>query len=401
MLAAVLGMALHAAPAEAARGDVDAGYGNEGAAVLEKLESAFDLAVSDSGAAFLIGRDYDYRPGIVMRVRPDGHIDRDYGGNGRAAIPGDAYASSVAVDSRGRALALARPGLLTRLKRNGEIDRSFAGDGTVRLPQHEPYEAFVDSRDRVLVRSYGGRLIRLSRDGELPEADTTDFPESFAAEAMDIDSRDRVVALGYEDGAETNPRVIRLKQSLEPDTGFGSYAPFVVSDPLAISVDNHDGAWMLGGECYRDCYPLRLNHMDEDGTRADDFGKHRVPDGYIVEADRGGVIAGGDNDFGHKPYTGRLTRLRSDGHVDRRWGAYGSAFPISGVKPMDIYGVESTSHGVYVFGTHGYDGNAVVRLSNERGPADADGDGVLDRKDPCPALPDERSPDCFQFPPDR
>jgi hypothetical protein len=142
------------------------------------------MAVGPDGSVVLL-ENPDYRarePGHqrVLRIRPDGTLDRAFGRAGRAAVrlPGEIYVDSIAVDSKNEVLlagtkvigrsaskgaARSRPTrsmLFLRLRRLGALDTRFGAYGAIvtRFPTLYGVEGlWLDERGRATVTgSYRG-----------------------------------------------------------------------------------------------------------------------------------------------------------------------------------------------------------------------------------------------------
>jgi uncharacterized delta-60 repeat protein len=90
----------------------------------------------------------------LARYWRNGSLDSSFSGDGRVttSFEDHARASSVAIDSRGRIVAVGGAFDVARYKRNGRLDRSFGGDGKVRTGWLAgATSAAIDSRDRVAV----------------------------------------------------------------------------------------------------------------------------------------------------------------------------------------------------------------------------------------------------------
>ncbi len=104
-------------------------------------------------------------------------MDTSFSSNGRTAITvkgGNCaqgghcndHAERVATDSHGRIVVVGSSGVV-RLKPNGKLDRSFSGDG--RLKAHGASRVAIDDEDRILLDA-DGAVIRLNVDGSLDQS---------------------------------------------------------------------------------------------------------------------------------------------------------------------------------------------------------------------------------------
>ena len=386
--------------ASASRGDVDGRYGDAGAAVFDNLAFPLgSLVASDSGAVFFAGQISGRSRSTVVKVKPNGRPDLGFGDGGRALAPrGAPTIRDLAVDSHGRPVVVVedypRPNLVARFRRDGSLDTRFGTDGLVQML--DPYSVGIatDSRDRVLI-AFSERVIRLERNGSFDADGPAGFqyPGDFTAGSLEVDPHDRPLLLGHGiDQAE----VIRLTDSLTLDTSFGIAKPRVAgsnAESQFSSLDSEGGLWATGVLCASRFCEFSIDHVKANGTLARAF-RQRVNPDFLLAADRGGVIVGGDLTYGPYPYTSRVTRLTHTGRIDHRWGLDGSAFPYVEGRRFEPDDVKSTAAGTFVAGDMARGGVAVVHLSNERGHPDADGDGVPDRKDHCVTLPDLTTKTC-------
>lgn len=125
------------------------------------------VAAGGSGDSSGSGRGF-----ALARYRQDGQLDPSFGGDGKAFTRFRDHhhdaASSVAIDSRGRIVAVGGydHSALARFGRNGTLDRSFGGDGKV-VPPFSGYDSFssvvTDSRDRVVAAGASSGAVLLAR----------------------------------------------------------------------------------------------------------------------------------------------------------------------------------------------------------------------------------------------
>ncbi|MGH8973075.1 MAG: hypothetical protein ACRD0C_07700 [Acidimicrobiia bacterium] len=193
---AVGAAALVPAPAGAGGGDLDAGFGEAGKAVVtpppEAGEIAAAHAVLPDGSVLVAGTAAPARSGyafLVLRVRPDGHLDPGFGTGGRVwtdlvtvgwpVLDGEvaggvvslgtsaAYAVAVQPDGRiilagttasGTSTAFA----LVRYLPDGHLDDSFGAGGLVVTD----FDSTTDDVASALVLLPGGRIVAAGRAGD-------------------------------------------------------------------------------------------------------------------------------------------------------------------------------------------------------------------------------------------
>lgn len=121
-------------------GELDPSFGGGDGVVSETgLRTLGDLAQDRDGALLVSGLPGDGDPGLpseaLVRLAPDGSVDRSFGHRGAPSPLPAPPLSGLAVDPSGRIVALAGRGLI-RLTPSGKRDRHFGyrGGATVRLP---------------------------------------------------------------------------------------------------------------------------------------------------------------------------------------------------------------------------------------------------------------------------
>jgi uncharacterized delta-60 repeat protein len=175
-------------------GSLDRSFGSDGRVITEmgprnRTDFANSVAIDSRGR--IVAAGYTHRRDAtrvlaVARYKPDGSLDRSFSGNGmtRTAFNGLAYANSVAIDSENRIIA---GGVgkrsknyvfaLARYKPDGRLDRAFSRDGTVMTAFHSPSirrgagaaanAVVVDSRDRVVAAGVAGDVDYQTKDNQL------------------------------------------------------------------------------------------------------------------------------------------------------------------------------------------------------------------------------------------
>lgn len=137
-------------------GRLDASFGKDGVVSQVGLD-ALSAVVAHGGELLVSGRHASGRRELpteaVVRLRPDGSLDRSFGHSGRSPNLFVPPLSGIAVDHFGRSVVLGGRGVL-RLTRHGLRDRRFGlrGNATVRLPGDSTLNAVAIQRSgRILL----------------------------------------------------------------------------------------------------------------------------------------------------------------------------------------------------------------------------------------------------------
>lgn len=202
-------------------GKVTTGFGGN--------DGAFSVAIDSGGrivvAGFSVhGRFEDF---ALARFQPNGSLDFSFSSNGRVTTDfgRNDRANSAAIDSRGRIVAAGvrdttdspHPDrfALARYRPNGSLDGSLSRNGKVTTAfrgNDRANSVAIDSRGRIVAVgttshslgsvNYDFALARYRRDGRLDRSfsgngkATTDFGRNDQAEAVVVDPQDRIVAAG-------------------------------------------------------------------------------------------------------------------------------------------------------------------------------------------------------------
>jgi uncharacterized delta-60 repeat protein len=134
-------------------GRLDRGFGSRGIfrTALPASDGPF-IATSivqqrSTGGKFLIAGGYGQGSMLVLRLRPNGRLDRTFGGHGTGLVttPAGGIAQSLAVQKNGRivlggsnANLNGRPMVVARFTRNGVLDRGFGRDGLAQVLFWDP-----------------------------------------------------------------------------------------------------------------------------------------------------------------------------------------------------------------------------------------------------------------------
>ncbi|UJA18831.1 hypothetical protein HJD18_00510 [Thermoleophilia bacterium SCSIO 60948] len=259
-----------------------------------------------------------------------GQLDPSFGGDGRVVRAGLSGADAIAVDQRGRTLALSdrpRPGrstselLVTRFSASGRLDRGFGRSGSVWIDAtgRQDYAAGIAIGE-------AGRITVATDTGRSNRYDVCDGGEDWSVEVIRLRSSGR---LDREFGS-------RGHQVLRDDPGLDFQSPTAVDvgPNGAVAVSGY-GWYGNGSDCNRVAIAARL-----DGAGAPDeaFGGDGVvrldelSTAVDVEFDSAGAML-----LGAQPRTDGFgaARLLGDGGLDETFGAEGVALA-DGVGTADV-----------------------------------------------------------------
>jgi uncharacterized delta-60 repeat protein len=248
--------------ARAAAGHLDRSFGGDGKVFtkfpIERRARANSVAIDARGRIVAAGTD-SARFFALARYKPNGHLDRSFGGDGRVRTKFGGHtqiANEVAIDTRGRIVAAGTATnyggdyvfALARYKPNGHLDRSFSGNGKAKTDfgagYASAYGVAIDSRDRIVAAGTTGdfpdedfALARYRPNGSLDPSFsgngrvTTDLGRTDTAGSLAIDSRGRIIAAGStallvpasEGGnSESDFALVRYKHDGSVDSSFGT-----------------------------------------------------------------------------------------------------------------------------------------------------------------------------------
>ncbi len=154
------------------------GVGGEVTTDIGAEDRVNSIAIDPQGRLVAAGLTYTTVPYVdsfaLARYTPDGSLDPSFGGDGRVA-PGGGTIADVAIDSRGRIVAVGYPRcgdqcspnfVVARFNPDGSRDRTFGGDGRVVTdfgPPSRPETLAIDSVDRIVVAGSEGAAALLAR----------------------------------------------------------------------------------------------------------------------------------------------------------------------------------------------------------------------------------------------
>jgi len=145
----------------------------------------------------------------VIRLRADGRLDRSFSGDGRVKVNptrSDEQLSDVTIDRRGRIIAVSGAGAsgsVIRLRPDGRLDRSFSADGKQLVGTITPQSVSVDEKNRIIL--VGAReglgdpianIVRLRPNGRMDGAFNGYVGKMAELTDHFLDSRGRIVAGG-------------------------------------------------------------------------------------------------------------------------------------------------------------------------------------------------------------
>ncbi len=231
-------------------GALDPSFGTGGMVTSGLARAASSLAIDSDGRIVVAGgSNQDF---AVARYMDDGSPDPSFGHAGLLTTDfggRNDYASSVAIDSRGRIVAVGSrcdedfvncDFALARYTEDGRLDQSFGHFGkadTTFGADDEASAVAIDSRDRIVAAGFGQRngrsmfaLARYRPDGSRNRSFSNDgkvltsFGQDGArASAVAIDSRGRIVAAGGTHGnrcCASHYALARYKEDGRPDRSF-------------------------------------------------------------------------------------------------------------------------------------------------------------------------------------
>ena len=430
-----------AATAVAAPGDLDPSFAGDGRAeIADSFDRPEDVAVAPDGTVFAATSVYGSGYDLGVAALTDAGGTAAFGDGGMAGIPsaGAEFGRAVAVDADNRPLvagadyfAADGKSLVSvaagRLTPTGAVDASFAPvfDGSLfaapfGVAGDWPVMA-VDSTGRVLVAKLAPDrrdfvVARLLADGALDPAFSGDGIAYLTMPAVDsgagvaglaIGPGDTIIVAGLTGSGAGFPRIAvgRLTAAGEPDPGFGAAGVALLGTsstmPTGVAVDGAGNVFL--SELYTKSTHTIVGAvvgLTAAGSEQSGFGlalgKAGTLEDLTVDA-AGRVVAVGST-------KGDLlvTRFLADGKPDKSFSKDGSA-------TADLRGKYDTATAVAIdaggrilvagakvqpgFRSSSYD-PLVARYLVSAGPANADADPFLDKKDACPNVYGPKKPGC-------
>jgi uncharacterized delta-60 repeat protein len=293
----------------------DRTYGHDG----ETQAFPFDpqpiaaAAAPDGGLVIATPSGEGLDTATLMRVDPDGGIDRSFGEKGQAVVTGVHGPPVAVIEEAGGAIVVGTEGDdLARVSSDGRPDPGFGREGVT-------YGPAPRMTLRALVPRPGGGVIGV---GYALTGRGVYSPSDFAAESFDADGR--------------------------PDPGFGGGTGYVTTsrDPALLNLALGaallpDGRLILvGGSGPSDgnfVFQVTLAALEPDGTPVDDFGHAGFVTAEAVSPSQDAVTDllvgrhGGILAAGHAHGAVAVARFSAAGRLDRSFGEEGThLFPSAG-----------------------------------------------------------------------
>jgi uncharacterized delta-60 repeat protein len=224
-------------------GSLDATFSSDGKKIFSwgPIGRAMAVVVLPNGK-LLVGGFSGPEGGNIRaaRLKPGGALDTAFGLDGIATVDfgGDDFAGTMARQANGRILLAGRSttagAVVARLRTNGELDPDFGGDGRVTLPGAGALNAVLVQPDRKIVvagNTVGSTMMSVTRlnpngtpdmsfDGD--GTATIDFgaTSDFANDAV-LQPDGKIVVVGYSQSLE-DIAIVRLNADGSPDATFGT-----------------------------------------------------------------------------------------------------------------------------------------------------------------------------------
>ncbi|MBY0274434.1 hypothetical protein K2Z84_03760, partial [Candidatus Binatia bacterium] len=264
-------VAIFAAPARGAVGDLDLSFGGTGIVIAPAtptpaFATAADILIDDQDRILIVG--FTYVPGgadvALLRILPDGTLDPSFGTNGRVVTslsPGVDFVAAARFDAQGRIVvatysSAAQGGTdlaVARFLPSGVLDPTFSDDGWNSAPlgteQEFASDLAIDADGRIVIvgttiegDGYSDILLaRFTDDGRLDETfgdaglvRTDVGGGADHAGGVAIDGSGRIVLAGYACGWSCSMAVLRYRPDGTLDPAFGG-GGVVTSDPATGS----------------------------------------------------------------------------------------------------------------------------------------------------------------------
>jgi uncharacterized delta-60 repeat protein len=206
-----------------ANGTLDTTFGTAGIAAIDFGGDDFGLALArQANARILVAGRSSAGGTVVARVRTNGPLDPDFGGDGRVTLPGGGSASAVLVQPDRKIVVAGNASgsaimTVTRLMPNGSLDTTFDGDGTVTIDFGSLADlaagAALQPDGKIVVAGYSQAsedvaIARLNANGS-PDATfgaagkaTVDFGVATFGNAVALAPNKRIVVVGQKTGGD-------------------------------------------------------------------------------------------------------------------------------------------------------------------------------------------------------
>ena len=206
-----------------ANGALDSTFGNGGTAPIDFGGDDFGLAMARqaNGRILVTGRS-SAGGAVVARLRANGMLDPDFGGDGRVTLPGGGSASAVLVQPDGKIVVAGNASggammTVTRLKPNGALDTTFHGDGTATIDFGSladlANDAVLQPGGKIVVAGYTQAdedvaVARINADGSADATfgaagkATVDFGVATFGNAVALQTNGRILVAGQRTGSD-------------------------------------------------------------------------------------------------------------------------------------------------------------------------------------------------------
>jgi len=265
---------LAAAPVQAAPGDLDPTFSDDGKQLtaIAVSEAANDMLLQADGKMLVVGESYygaggTYRSSLT-RFNPDGSLDTSFARDGRLMTEFGNVAGAVALqpDDTGAKIDKIVAGggqTVARYLPDGSPDNSFGVSGKV-TTDFGISDVQVQPDGRIVVAGYGGTLARYNLDGSLDTSFgvngrvTTGFnTSSIALQPPPADGPDRIVAVGSTAGSDGDSDVALARYNADGslDTSFDGGGKQIIGmwgsdEGLADVTIGPDGTIAAVGQSY-------------------------------------------------------------------------------------------------------------------------------------------------------
>ena len=403
---AVAMVALLAAPASAAPGDLDPTFGRGGGVItrIGYYAEAESVAIQPDGKIVVAGSSNPFVEGLawdaaVVRYLPTGALDPKFGSNGKVTTPIGSYSDygfAVALQSDGKILVagvsyfLSIPRFaLVRYTSTGALDTTFGSGGKVVTGFGNGYDfaqaVGVQSDGKIVVAGYSSNfsdydfaMVRYTTAGALDptfgsggKVRTPIGSGDDRATALAIQSDDRIVLAGYSMSESTfdDFALVRYTSNgaLDPTWGSGG----IVTTSLGGGTDQAqavavqaNGKIVVAGSTHRATHDFAVvrylstgvldTTFSSDGKVATDFASDGdVAYGVAIQSN-GRIVAAGEASVPGFGDTFGLARYTISGALDSTFGSGGRVMT-TGEGAAGIRGVALQSDGkIVVAGSGGY-----------------------------------------------
>ena len=206
-----------------ANGALDTTFGTGGRASIDFGGDDFGLAMARqaNGRILVAGRS-SAGGAVVARLRANGMLDPDFGGDGRVTLPGGGSASAVLVQPDRKIVVAGNASgsammTVTRLKPNGALDMTFDGDGTATIEFGSladlANDAVLQPDGKIVVAGYTQAdedvaVARINADGSADATfgaagkATVDFGAATFGNAVALQPNGRILVAGQRTGGD-------------------------------------------------------------------------------------------------------------------------------------------------------------------------------------------------------